>query len=371
MKTCFLAIPLLALLSFPVFGQESPVLELLEKSYDFGLIEETGGPVEHTFYFVNSGGDSLRINSVKASCGCTTPAWSTDPVAPSDTGFITARYNPDNRPGAFNKSLTITSNATKPLQVLTIAGKVNPRPRTPAEDFPTKYGDLRSRYRAFYLGTVSTKGPVSKEFDLYNDGEDTLRIQENTIVPAHIQLAFMPDTLLPGEKGKIIVTYDPVKKGSFGYHADNIVFFTDEEEEPSKSYTVMATIQEYFPPMTPEELSQAPQIQVDQKLIDFGRMEEGDTATRSITLRNNGLTPLEIREVRTNCGCATGSIELKRVLPGESATVNVSFYSRGRKGSQQKMLSVFSNDPQNAVSIVTLKADVEEREDTINPSSGN
>ncbi|MGB3182472.1 MAG: DUF1573 domain-containing protein [Cyclobacteriaceae bacterium] len=368
MKTYFLAIPLLFLFVCPGFGQAPPELSLLEKSYDFGVIEEAGGPVEHTFYFVNNGEDSLRINSVKASCGCTTPAWSTDPVAPADTGFITARYNPNNRPGKFNKSLTITSNASRPLQVLTIAGKVSPRPRTPAEDFPTKNGALRSRYRAFYLGTVTTKGPVSKEFDLYNESQDTLFIQPNTIAPEHIQLAFMPDTLLPESHSKIIITYDPVKKGSFGYHADNIVFFTSEEENPHKSYSVMATIQEYFPPMTEEELRQAPRVSVDDKLINFGNMVEGDTAIETFTLRNNGLTPLEIREIRTNCGCAIGKMELKRLLPGESAKATVSFYSRGRKGNQQKMLSVFTNDPQHPVTVVTLKAGVEERKVPDEPS---
>ncbi|MFA0964802.1 DUF1573 domain-containing protein [Roseivirga sp. BDSF3-8] len=361
LKIIFLFTTISLLSGLTLYAQNNAELTLLQKSHEFGLINEADGPVEHTFYFVNTGEDSLRVKGVRASCGCTTPAWSSDPVAPADTGFITARYNPTNRPGQFNKSLTITSNALRPLQVLTISGKVIPRPRTPAEDFPTKNGDLRSRYRAFYMGTITTRGPVSKEFTLYNDGEDTIYFQPNTVVPDHIQLAFMPDTLPPSTKGKVVITYDSQKKGRFGYQTDNVVFFTSEKEAPHKSYSVMATIQEYFPPMTKEELKQAPKIGVSSRLIDYGNLIEGDTATREITISNNGLSPLEIRDITSNCGCIKGKASQTRVMPGESVKADIQFMSEGRKGSQQKMVTVFSNDPKDSAKVITIKADVELR----------
>ena len=62
---------------------------------------------------------------MQASCGCTTPDWSKEPIAPGKKGFVKASYNPAGRPGNFNKSVTVTSN--QGTQVLYIKGQVVPK----------------------------------------------------------------------------------------------------------------------------------------------------------------------------------------------------------------------------------------------------
>ena len=96
---------------------------LEKKSHDFGTIEE-GVQATVTFTFKNTGNAPLILNSVKASCGCTTPKWTKEPIAPGEEGTVTAIYNSTNRPGNFTKTITIKHNGEGGTEYLTIRGVV-------------------------------------------------------------------------------------------------------------------------------------------------------------------------------------------------------------------------------------------------------
>jgi len=91
-------------------------------THDFGKIKQ-GTPVTHEFKFTNSGKTPLVITNVQASCGCTTPDWSKEPVMPGGQGFIKATYNAAS-PGAFSKTVTVTANIETGFVQLTIKGEV-------------------------------------------------------------------------------------------------------------------------------------------------------------------------------------------------------------------------------------------------------
>ncbi|MEQ8423845.1 MAG: DUF1573 domain-containing protein [Cyclobacteriaceae bacterium] len=91
-------------------------------SHDFGKIKQ-GVPVTHEFTFTNSGKTPLVITNVQASCGCTTPAWSKDPIPPGGNGFIKATYNAASM-GGFNKTVTVMANVDGGFKQLSIKGEV-------------------------------------------------------------------------------------------------------------------------------------------------------------------------------------------------------------------------------------------------------
>jgi len=110
------------------YAQEA-VIEFKQTEYDFGTIKEEDGSVTTTFVFTNTGNAPLIVSGVSASCGCTTPDWSKEPIAPGATGFVKASYNTAGRPGPFRKSITVRSNATEAAITLFIAGDVIPKPK--------------------------------------------------------------------------------------------------------------------------------------------------------------------------------------------------------------------------------------------------
>jgi hypothetical protein len=73
--------------------------------HNFGQ-QPVGKPVTYEFEFVNTGTKPLVLTEVKASCGCTTPSWTKEPVMPGQKGTIKAQYNMA-REGNFRKSVTV------------------------------------------------------------------------------------------------------------------------------------------------------------------------------------------------------------------------------------------------------------------------
>ncbi|MDR3250487.1 MAG: DUF1573 domain-containing protein [Tannerella sp.] len=105
--------------------QKNAVIEVIDSAvYDFGQIKESAGPVTHIFKVKNSGEVALVITNATASCGCTTPVWTKEPIAPGKTGEISVTYDPTNRPGPFTKPITVYSNGKTGTYVLNIRGVV-------------------------------------------------------------------------------------------------------------------------------------------------------------------------------------------------------------------------------------------------------
>ena len=119
-----------------VMAQEKKVVEFNERIHDFGTIQEEVGKVTATFTFDNQLLAPLTIKSVRASCGCTTPNWSREPIAPNRTGEVSVTYNTTGRPGSFTKSMTVvlTNGSEDFTEVLYIKGQVTPKAVEPVAE---------------------------------------------------------------------------------------------------------------------------------------------------------------------------------------------------------------------------------------------
>jgi hypothetical protein len=117
----------------PAANPNQAEIQFEEESHEFGNIKE-GTMATFEFKFKNTGKEPLVLSNVQASCGCTTPSWTREPIAPGKSGVVTATYNSNGRPGSFSKSITVTSNAKSGQKVLTIRGFVEqnaPQPTQP------------------------------------------------------------------------------------------------------------------------------------------------------------------------------------------------------------------------------------------------
>jgi hypothetical protein len=89
-----------------------PVMAIDTPSVDLGTITQ-GDTIMHVYNFKNTGNMPLVLSNVNASCGCTTPSYSKEPVAPGENGFITVKFNSKGKEGKLNKTVTAYAN-TKP-----------------------------------------------------------------------------------------------------------------------------------------------------------------------------------------------------------------------------------------------------------------
>jgi len=103
-----------------------PVISFEQEEHDFGTVDE-GEVVEHTFQFTNTGEAPLILVDAKASCGCTVPTWTREPVQPGAKGEVQVRFNTSGKPNSQTKTVTIKSNTEEGTKVVRIKGTVTPK----------------------------------------------------------------------------------------------------------------------------------------------------------------------------------------------------------------------------------------------------
>ncbi len=338
--------------------QKNASLSFDKVQHDFGKIEESAGPATCTFVFTNTGSVPLIINRVVASCGCTSPDWSKEPIVPGGKGFVKATYNPRNRPGKFNKSVNVFSNAEQPNVVLRIMGDVNPRPRTIEDDYPYIIGGMR--FKSNHLAFIKVKEGQQKTIlmEMVNVSDQPLSVTFER-VPAHLTLKTIPEQIQPNEKGAIEATYDAGKKNDWGFVIDRVNVLLNEEALKNNLLTISATIEEDFTGLTEEELKQAPSIQFDTKTFDFGKIAQKSSVSHEFQFTNTGKSNLVLRKISSSCGCTAVIPKEKVIPPGQSSSIKATFSAGTRRGKQNKSITIITNDPKNATVILRVTGDVE------------
>jgi len=113
-----------AQMAAPPENKNAAEIKFDKEVHEFGNIA-LNNPASHTFTFTNVGKEPLIITNAAASCGCTTPEWTKEPIAPGKKGFVKATYNSATL-GTFNKAVNVMSNAKNSNISLYIKGDVKP-----------------------------------------------------------------------------------------------------------------------------------------------------------------------------------------------------------------------------------------------------
>jgi len=109
-----------------------------------------------------------------------------------------------------------------------------------------------------------------------------------------------------------------------------------------------------------EKKAPAPRIRVEPASFDFGNALPGKTLRKEFTLRNFGDAALLIESVSTTCGCTAALPDERRVEPGGSTPLRVTFQTRRYSGKVERRVLVRSNDPETPLFEVRLRATVGE-----------
>lgn len=98
-----------------------------------------------------------------------------------------------------------------------------------------------------------------------------------------------------------------------------------------------------------------PKIFVEQRTFDFGTVPEGNKGLpHTFSVANRGNEPLNITAVRTSCGCTVAKFD-SVIAPGKTGNVSAEFNTSGFTGHQEKILTVYSNDPDSSRIQLVLK----------------
>lgn len=326
--------------------------------HNFGTFKEELGVQTYSFNFKNSGATPLIINNVQASCGCTTPEWTREPIAPGGKGMIKVSYDPRNRPGVFNKTIRVSSNADNSDVVLTIVGDVTPRARTIEEDYPTEIGPLRAKTNHLAYNPNIKENQIRRDsIEVINNSAQALQLSFKT-PPPHLSAIFRPSNLAAKQKGYIVVTFDASKIKAYGFVMHRLYLNIDGQDDYRNSIAVSTTLEEDFSRLSADEIKNAPVVSYDSESHDFGDIKPNAKVEKTFMLKNAGKRDLIIRDVKSSCGCTAVSPSKNIVSSNESVPLKVVFDATGKTGRQNKTITVITNDPKNPTTILRISTNI-------------
>ena len=190
-------------------------MQLSATEHDFGTFKEEAGRQTFDFVVTNTGTNPLMIQNVVASCGCTTPEWTKSPIPAGGKGKVTAIYDPKDRPGPFNKTLSVYTNSQPEIVVITIKGEVTPREKTIEELFTFPVGAVRFESQNLAFTNVKKTEKKIRVMQIVNTSTAPVKVEFDGL-PVHLTLKANPETLKAGQKGLVEGTYDGTKNPGWG-----------------------------------------------------------------------------------------------------------------------------------------------------------
>lgn len=328
---------------------------------DFGTINERDGKLNVRFPFVNNGSFDLVIQNIEVACGCTQPRAYVKRIAPGDSGVIEAEFNPKGILGNITKWIHVKANFKDgPYKELKFKAEIlgaNGRPETKSNQYYRgQFGYLLPMQSKLSFGQLNRGENLIDSIEFKNDGYRDHTVLSVEGLPPYLQVVNLP--LKVEQNGsrylhfvlntELMDTVGPIK-GSFHLNTDD-QFFAKKE----LSYG-LELVQD-FSGLSRKARKRAPQLVLDQKTIDMGEMKSGAVSIRKLEISNEGRSDLKILRMDTDCSCAVLNKLPKSLKPGESAAVEVRFDSLFKQGLQRKGITLYTNDPENSKTIITVAA---------------
>jgi hypothetical protein len=353
---------ILSLVFFGISAWSQPVMKLSSAEHDFSKFKEEAGRQTFDFVVMNTGNQPLVIQNIVASCGCMTPEWTKGPIPPKGTGKITAIYDPANRPGPFNKTLSVYTNSKPELVVLVIKGEVIPHDKTIEELFTFPVGSVRFESNHLAFTNIIKNEKKIRVMQIINPDKAPAKIEFEG-VPAHLTLKANPETLKPGQKGIIEGTYDATKNQGWGNVSDMVKVKVNGVVQENVYYYVSANLIEDFSHLSKEDLANAPVFKLASANVDLGKIPGSTAKEVEFAFTNEGKSDLIIRYIRSTCGCTAvqQGTQGTGIKPGESSSIKAVFNSGSYKGKVTKAIYVYTNDPKNSEVVLMLSADVQQQ----------
>lgn len=340
---CLLLV-IISLYSFTLFAQERAEAQFSSTLFNFEVLKEVDGKVHHDFIFVNKGKVPIIIKKVKTTCGCMVPDWTRHPVLPGKKGFIRATFDPTNRPGNFDKTITVYTNSRNPVHVLRIRGKVIPKKRTILDDYPYELPcGMRMIYDHLSFTSILENKIKKIEIPVYNNHDKRLSVKFPEL-PPYLKIQLVPEVLDIKGKGIIIAEYDAGIKNDLGLLKDNIDFYANGEKF---NMLVSANIKQDFSALSDEQRESSPSISVDKKYFSFGNIDNDKVLLRLVNITNKGKSKLLIKKVYSFNKHIFIDLPQRQLEPGRSVVLNITLNPKGLHGKQKIIVGLISNDPTN------------------------
>lgn len=352
---------LLCLVVSLVAMSQKAVISFEEKSHEFGRVNEEDGKITYVFDFVNRGNSPLVVNRVQASCGCTTPTWTKEPIEPGKKGSVTVTYNPQGRPGPFTKTITVYSNAAEEQFVLTIHGEVIPKVSADNNPYPINMGGLLSKTKIIQMNNVEKGRIQARTMEIENGTKAPLKLTFESL-PNYISYSVSPDVLKPGEEGKVTFTFNSKNCSQWGPVSDDVYVVINGAKKYSEEFklSIVSNVIEDFGKMTLDQKRKAPIFEIPVRALNLGVVKKGVKRVGKFKVTNKGQSSLEVRRIINNNKEIVIHPSKMSIAGGRSTDIFVDINTKAlTEGDYKKYFTIQTNDPDNSFVVLVVSWSVE------------
>jgi hypothetical protein len=203
------------------------------------------------------------------------------------------------------------------------------------------------------FGNVEQGKVVDYNFIITNTGGDLLKI--SNVRASCGCTAAKPDKseLKPGEFTRIMVSFNST--GRSGVQQKYIYVTTNDPDNHEIKLKLAGNV---LAPGSSIGEEQLPKIYLPEIQYDFGNVKEGEVVSHIFKILNKGKATLNIKDIKTSCGCTAALINNNKIEPGNDGTIKVDFDSKNRQGKTSRTITVNSNDPEEPNKVITIYAEI-------------
>ena len=345
-KVVFLIITLF-LLVCSLSAQGDGVVVFNETVHDFGEISERGGKVSCEFILTNNTKEPLLIRRATASCGCTTPTWTKEPIEPGKTGTIVAVFDPKNNPGAFNKTVTVYTNENNKTYRLFIKGNVLKGEVDKKAGYTEQMGTLLMKKKSLSFGRIMPDAKSTIHLEFFNDSDSpfTFRFKD---LPPYLTVEANAKSIPARSAGLLKVELDAAvagygtQEGTFAIYSGNIPY----------ELFYKFKIEDNFSKLTKEERENAGKINLSVSELNFDDLKSKD---KVLKFSNSGKTDLHVKMIQSSDPLVTVSSKSLTIKPNEIKEIKVVLDRGKAKAGFTASLTIYSDDPNNSEKIIAIK----------------
>jgi hypothetical protein len=200
------------------------------------------------------------------------------------------------------------------------------------------------------FGNISQEDKVTHDFEIYNKGTGDLRIINvrgscgcTAATPAKTNLA-------PGDSTELTVVFNP--EGKIGKQNKLVYIKTNDPSNTVYNVKFTGNVLSNF------DVVNGAKIYLPETEHDFGKVENGKVVNYDFKIENQGKSTLEIKDIKTSCGCTAAMVSNKSIEPGQDGIIKVELNTKGHTGKMVRTVTIKSNDPKVPASTLTIYADV-------------
>ena len=267
----------------------------LERDYDFGLMKEAAGPATGTARFVNRGPEPVSVTGARPSCGCTSVDYSEEPVAPGDTAVISFTYDPEGRPGKFDKSIRVYIGENDSYRI-GIKGNVLGTPESLDQFYPFGCGALRLSQEVINGGEITHGGARNYFINAYNQSQDSISPVWKSSDRA-LKVSLSEKRMGPGDVASFSFYFNTSEIEEIGDVEIPVTIGADNGAEETLKVVLKAKVTPDFSRLSPAEVENGPRCYLIPEKIDLGILSGQAVREFTFDVQNQGKSKMNVLRI--------------------------------------------------------------------------